>query len=154
MADRNDTLWAGFAIQGPKHRVYYSGDTAMFEGFAEIGAKLGPFDASLIEVGAYHELWADLHLGPEQAVQAWQQVQGGLMIPMHWGTFDLALHSWTEPVERLLLAAKQAAVPLAIPRPGQSVEPSQPLPKERWWPDLPWQSAEEHPIVSSLRQKG
>ena len=71
------------------------------------------------------------------------------MMPVHWGTFDLALHAWTEPVERLLVAAERAAVPLAIPRPGQSIEPSQPPPLERWWPDVPWQTVEQHPVFSS-----
>ncbi len=148
MVNRNKTLWAGFAMAGPMHRVYYSGDTGMFEGFEEIGQKLGPFDASLMEVGAYHQLWADLHLGPEQAVEAHKLINGGLMIPVHWATFDLALHSWTEPVERLIAAAG-TDVPLAIPRPGQSVEPAYPLHPARWWPDLPWQTADDHPVVSS-----
>lgn len=149
MADKGATLWAGFAIAGPKHRVYYSGDTGMIDGFEEIGQKLGPFDASLMEVGAYHHLWADLHLGPEQAVQAHKIIDGGLLIPVHWATFDLALHSWTEPVERLVVAAEKSEISLAIPRPGQSVEPAEPFPLTRWWPDLPWQTAEEQPVVSS-----
>ena len=153
MADKNETLWAGFAIQGPRHRVYYSGDTGMFEEFEEIGEQLGPFDAALMEMGAYNEMWADLHLGPEQAVQAFLQVKGGLLIPVHWGTFDLALHAWTEPAERLLAAAEGRDIPLAIPQPGQSVEPSKPPTLARWWPRLPWQTAEEHPVVSSKPQR-
>jgi L-ascorbate metabolism protein UlaG (beta-lactamase superfamily) len=147
--DRDRTLWAGFAIHGPTHRVYYSGDTGMSPGFSAIGDRLGPFDAALIEVGAYDQLWADLHLGPEQAVEAFNQVRGKLLIPVHWGTFDLALHSWTEPVERLFVAAEEAAIPLAIPRIGQSVEPSAPPPVERWWPQVPWRTADEYPVVSS-----
>lgn len=156
MADRDETLWCGFAIRGPTHSVYYSGDTAMFESFVEIGQRLGPFDASLIEVGAYNEMWADLHLGPEQAVDTVQQVRGGLLIPVHWGTFDLALHSWTEPVERLLVAADGQAIQSAIPKPGQSVEPAQQPQTEqaqrvvRWWPKIPWQTAQEHPVASSM----
>ena len=150
MADRNATLWAGFAMVGSDHRVYYTGDTGMFPGFALIGERLGPFDATLVEVGAYHRLWADLHLGPEQAVRAVQDARGGLLIPVHWATFDLAMHSWVEPAERLIVAAANGDVPLVIPKPGQSVEPSHPLPLARWWPKLPWQSEEEHPVVSSM----
>ncbi len=149
MADRDKTLWAGFAMVGPNRRVYYSGDTGMFDGFREIGQRLGPFDATLIEVGAYHQLWADVHLGPEQAVKAVTMARGGLMIPVHWATFDLALHSWIEPAERLLVAAREATVSLSIPQPGQSIDPTAPLPINRWWPELPWQTAEEHPVVSS-----
>lgn len=147
--DMNATLWAGFVLRGPEHRVYYAGDTAMFDAFEEIGARLGPFDASLIEIGAYNKHWADLHLGPEQAVEAFQQVRGGVLIPVHWATFDLAMHSWTEPVERLLAAADAVDAKVAVPRPGQSVEPATPPPADRWWPDVPWQTAAQHPVRSS-----
>lgn len=149
MADRNKTLWTGFSIHGPKHRVYYSGDTGMFEGFKEIGQKLGPFDVTLIEAGAYHRLWADLHLGPEQALAAHQQVRGKMMIPVHWGTFELALHGWTEPAERLLAAAEKEGISIALPKSGQSVEPATPPRLVKWWPNIPWQTAKEHPVVSS-----
>ena len=149
MADRNSTLWTGFAIAGTVHRLYYSGDTGMFDGFPEIGHRLGPFDAALVEVGAYNHMWADFHLGPEQAVAAARQVGAGLLIPVHWGTFELALHAWTEPVERLIVAAQPKALPLAIPRPGESVDIAAPPSLVRWWPDLPWRTAEEDPIVSS-----
>jgi L-ascorbate metabolism protein UlaG (beta-lactamase superfamily) len=149
MADRDRTLWCGWVITGSKHRVYYSGDTGMFAGFAAIGARLGPFDATLIEIGAYDPLWADLHIGPEQAVQARVALGSGLFIPVHWGTFNLAMHSWTEPVERLLVAAQEAGVPVAVPRPGESVEPAHPPRVARWWPAIPWQTAEQVPVVSS-----
>ena len=148
MTDRDATLWAGWAMIGSRHRVYYSGDTAMFPLFVQIGRRLGPFDATIIEVGAYNALWADVHLGPEQAVIAHQQVRGKVMFPVHWGTFDLALHSWTEPVERTLAAAQRAGVSLVTPAPGEAVEPGAPLPK-RWWPRVPWQSAADAPVLSS-----
>ena len=134
---------------GPEHRVYYTGDTAMFPGFKEIGERLGPFDATLVESGAYNQLWADVHLGPEQAVDAHVDAKGRLMIPVHWGTFNLAFHAWTEPAERLIVAAEAANVDLVIPRPGESVEPANPPPLERWWPEIPWRTAEQEPCVSS-----
>jgi L-ascorbate metabolism protein UlaG (beta-lactamase superfamily) len=149
MADRNQTLWAGFALIGPEHRVYYSGDTAMFPGFAEIGRRLGPFDVTMIEVGAYNAAWRDVHIGPEQAVEAHRMLRGKLLLPVHWGTFDLALHTWTEPAERVLVAAREAGVDLALPRPGESADPASPTGVARWWPDLPWQTAEQAPLVSS-----
>lgn len=149
MSDRNKTLWAGWAILGPKHRVFYSGDTAMFPGFREIGRRLGPFDATMIEVGAYNARWADVHLGPEQAVTAHRQLRGKVFFPVHWGTFSLGIHSWTEPVERVLVAARRKGVDVAIPRPGQSIEPARPPALVRWWPTLPWRTAEEDPIKSS-----
>ncbi|MEM7416664.1 MAG: MBL fold metallo-hydrolase [Gemmatimonadota bacterium] len=149
MTDRNRTHWCGFALRGPERSLYYAGDTGWFDGFTEIGEALGPFEMTLIEVGAYNRLWTDIHIGPEQGVRAVRTVQGGLMIPVHWGTFDLAMHGWTEPIERVLAAAAKQGVPVAVPRPGETVDPSDPPSVERWWPNLPWQTAEEHPIVAA-----
>jgi L-ascorbate metabolism protein UlaG (beta-lactamase superfamily) len=146
---RNRTLWSGFALLGPAHRAYYSGDTGLFPGLADVGARLGPFDAAMIEAGAYGRAWPDWHLGPEQAVLVSRLVRAALLVPVHWGLFNLAFHGWTEPAERVLAAARQAGQPVAVPRPGESVEPGAPVPLERWWPELPWRSAEEDPIVST-----
>ncbi len=147
--DRDRTLWGGFAVVGDRRRVYVSGDSGMTPEFAEIGARLGPFDATLIEIGAYGQGWPDIHLGPEQAVAAHQMARGGLMVPVHWATFNLALHGWTEPAERVLVAAERAGVALAVPRPGGRVDVASPPPVARWWPALPWQTADEAPIVAS-----
>ncbi len=149
MIDRNRTLWCGFTLIGPQHKLYYTGDSAMFEGFAQVGEQLGPFDATMVEIGAYDRLWADVHLGPEQAVHAVREARGGLIIPLHWATFNLAMHGWTEPIERLLAEAERTGARVVAPRPGQQISPDLPVPVERWWPSLPWQSATEHPIVSS-----
>ncbi len=149
LTDADQTLCSGWALLGPRHRVYYTGDTAMFSGFAEIGERLGPFDATLVESGAYSSLWTDVHLGPEQAVDAHVDARGELMIPVHWGTFNLAMHAWTEPAERVVAAAEKAGAKVVVPRPGQSVEPDLGPELERWWPEIPWQTAEEAPIVST-----
>jgi L-ascorbate metabolism protein UlaG (beta-lactamase superfamily) len=149
LIDNDAKLWAGYALIGSQRRVYFSGDTGLFTAMKEIGAKLGPFDLTMIEVGEYNRAWPDWHIGPEQAVRAHQMVRGSLMLPIHWGLFRLAYHAWTEPVERVLVAARAAGVTLAVPRPGQSFEPDAPPPLERWWPDLPWQTAQEHPVVST-----
>jgi L-ascorbate metabolism protein UlaG (beta-lactamase superfamily) len=146
---QNATLWAGFALIGPAHRVYYSGDTGLFPGLADIGARLGPFDLAMIEAGAYGRSWPDWHLGPEQAVQASQLVRAEVLLPVHWGLFNLAYHGWTEPAERVLVAAGRAGVTVTIPRPGQSVEPVALPALTRWWPDVPWRTAEEDPIVAT-----
>ena len=149
MADREQTLWSGWVIASRDRRIYYSGDTGMFPGFATIGERLGPFDAVLVEVGAYDQMWADFHLGPEQAIAARVAMGSGLFIPAHWGTFEMAMHAWTEPVERVLVAAEKAGVPIAVPRPGESIEPASPPRLTHWWPSVPWQTAEEAPVVSS-----
>ena len=147
--DGDKTLWSSWVIVGPTRRVFFSGDTGMFSGFAEIGRRYGPFDATLIDTGGYSALWADVHLGPEQAVRAHQDLRGRLLVPIHWATFSMALHAWTEPVERLLVAAEAERVTVATPRPGESIEPSAPVSVDRWWPAVPWQRAGEAPVVSS-----
>jgi L-ascorbate metabolism protein UlaG (beta-lactamase superfamily) len=147
--DNDAKLWAGWAFAGPKHRVWYSGDTGLFPAMRDIGARLGPFDLTMIEVGQYDAAWPDWHIGPEQAVRAHGMVRGKRMLPVHWGLLTLAYHAWTEPIERALAAAKQAGVEMVAPRPGQSFEPDAPPPLERWWPELKWKSAAEHPIISS-----
>lgn len=148
LIDNNAKLWGGFALIGAKHRVYYSGDTGLFPAMKEIGAKLGPFDLTMIEVGQYHRSWPDWHIGPEQAVKAHNWVRGRVMLPVHWGLFVLAAHSWTEPIERVSKEASLRSVTIATPRPGQSFEPGI-TPLNRWWPQVEWQTAQEHPIVST-----
>jgi L-ascorbate metabolism protein UlaG (beta-lactamase superfamily) len=147
--DNDTTLWASYAILGPKHRAYFSGDTGLFPALTEIGARFGPFDVTMIEVGAYGAAWPDWHLGPEQAVRAHHMVRGEVMIPIHWGLFNLAYHSWTEPVERVLAAAEAAGTTVAVPRPGQSIEPEALGALDRWWPVVPGKSAAEDPIVAT-----
>lgn len=147
--DQNGTLWLSFSLIGPTHRVFFSGDTGIFPALDEIGERFGPFDLTLFEVGAYNAAWPDWHLGPEQAVTAHEMVRGQLFVPVHWGLWSLAMHGWTEPVERVLAEAEVKQVEVFVPRPGQSFEPATRPPLERWWPDLPWQTAAEAPIISS-----
>lgn len=145
----NRTLWAGWAITGPTHRVFYSGDTALHDELLAIGERLGPFDLTMIESGAYDAMWTDVHLGPEQAVLAHRLVRGRVMLPVHWGLFDLALHGWTEPMERVLVAADSQRVRVAAPRPGDMVEPAALGPVVRWWPTVPWETVRQAPAWSS-----
>jgi L-ascorbate metabolism protein UlaG (beta-lactamase superfamily) len=146
--DDGAKLWAGYSFIGASHRVYYSGDTGLFPGLRTIGERLGPFDLTMIEIGQYDQAWPDWHLGPEQAVEAHRRVHGAVMLPVHWGLFALASHGWTEPVERALVAGRDAGAVVISPRPGQSVEPTVERPQEHWWPSLPWRTAAEYPIVA------
>ncbi|WP_275294138.1 MBL fold metallo-hydrolase [Amycolatopsis sp. La24] len=132
----DSTLWASWVIAGPEHRVYYSGDTGYFPGFAEIGAKHGPFDATLIQVGAYAPHWPDIHMTPEEGVAAHLDVRGGLLVPVHWATFTLAMHTWSDPADRVWREAKANDLPLAIPKPGQRIDASAPPPVDGWWQTL------------------
>lgn len=129
---RNHTLWASWSVKGPRHRIFHSGDTGPFAGFANIGAAHGPFDLTLIKIGAYDPTWPDIHLNPEQAVDAHRKLRGKLLLPIHWGTFNLAFHAWDEPADRVVAAAG-AGVGLIVPRPGESIEPSTARPTEPWW---------------------
>ena len=105
---------------------------------------------TLLEIGAYDARWRDVHLGPEQAVRAHELLRGELLMPIHWGTFDLAFHSWVEPVERLVLAASESEVRIAIPRPGQAVTPESPPSVRRWWPQtVPWIGRDLAPVIAS-----
>ena len=149
LTDAYRTLWAGWSIAGPRHRVWYSGDTALDDTMREVGARLGPFDLTMIEVGEYDGLWPDVHLGPEQAVRTHRLVGGRVMLPVHWATFDLALHGWTEPIERVLVAAAAEGVRVATPHPGESIEPATLGAQRRWWPALRWRTVREAPAFST-----
>ena len=132
LTDRNSTLWSSWAIIGPTHRAWFSGDTGPAPFFDEIGARLGPFDVSMIEIGAYHPSWGTIHLGPEAAVGVHQQVRANVMIPVHWGTFNLALHAWDGPIIELSEFAANAGVTLGVPTVGGTVDVAAPFVDPFW----------------------
>ncbi|MCB5906081.1 MBL fold metallo-hydrolase [Streptomyces sp. SF28] len=145
------TLWASWVVSGPDHRIFHSGDTGYFPGFAEIGERHGPFDVTMIQIGAYSEfwprnrptgaplpgLWPDIHMPPDQGVQAHLDLQGtapgGLMLPIHWGTFQLAPHPWAEPAEWTMYAAHAVGVATVAPRPGEPFEAADGHVVDPWW---------------------
>ncbi|MEO9221021.1 MAG: MBL fold metallo-hydrolase [Mycobacteriaceae bacterium] len=130
---RNTTLWASWVIAGPQHRVFFGGDSGYTPAFATIGAQSGPFDLTLLPIGAYGEQWPDIHMNPEEAVRAHGDLGGGLLVPIHWATFNLAFHGWAEPAERVRVAAEEHNVALAIPRPGERVVVAEPPELTDWW---------------------
>ena len=136
---RDNTLWASWVVKGATHRFFFSGDSGYFHGFKAIGAEHGPFDLTLIKIGACDVTWPDIHMTPEEAVQANADVRGKLLLPVHWGTFNLAFHAWNEPADRVLAAATSTGTSVVVPRPGEFVEPAQiatldgPRAVERWW---------------------
>ncbi|MFI9545242.1 MBL fold metallo-hydrolase [Streptomyces sp. NPDC052016] len=131
------TLWASWVVAGAEHRIYHSGDTGYFEGFKDIGAEHGPFDATMIQIGAYSDFWPDIHMTPEEGLRAHLDLQGGpagRLLPIHWATFNLATHAWADPGEGTLAAAHAVGAPLALPRPGEPFEPTaETVPSEPWW---------------------
>ncbi len=121
--DRFTTLWGSFVLEGPTHRVYFGADSGWWEGFGEIAAQYGGFDLTMLEIGAFHPLWADIHLGPDNAARAFEAMGArGLMMPIHWGLFNLALHAWKQPVERMLEVADEKGIKLWLPEPGAPTE--------------------------------
>jgi L-ascorbate metabolism protein UlaG (beta-lactamase superfamily) len=133
LLNRDSTLWASWVIKGPQHRVFFGGDSGPFdEAFRQIGAAYGPFDLVMLEIGAADPEWADIHLGPDNALAAHQLLGGGPLLPLHWGTFNLAFHAWRQPVQRLLAAAP-ADTTLLLPAPGQRMEVAAGAFNSRWW---------------------
>jgi L-ascorbate metabolism protein UlaG (beta-lactamase superfamily) len=130
---RDGTLWSSWVVKGPHHRVFFSGDSGYFDGFRAIGAAHGPFDLTLVKIGACDRTWQEIHMSPEEAVRVHEDVGGKLLLPVHWGTFNLAFHAWNAPAEEVVTAAVARGVAVAVPRPGQWVEPSVPPPLETWW---------------------
>lgn len=182
LSNTQHTLWASWVVAGEEHRVYHSGDTGYFDGFKEIGTEHGPFDATMIQLGAYSDFWPknhtdctplpgawpDIHMSPAQGVQAHLDLQGGspggVLLPIHWGTFNLAFHAWAEPGEWTKDAAEEVGQAVAFPRPGEPFEPAGKLPFDPWWRGVshaiahPWrrprptQAAAEAPgTISTLR---
>jgi L-ascorbate metabolism protein UlaG (beta-lactamase superfamily) len=121
--NRFETLWASFVLRGAEHNVYYGADSGWWEGFAEIGAAYGPFDLTMLEIGAYNDLWSQIHLGPDGAARAFRELGGaGLLMPIHWGLFNLALHAWVQPIERMRELADADGLKLWQPEPGRPIE--------------------------------
>jgi L-ascorbate metabolism protein UlaG (beta-lactamase superfamily) len=118
--NRFQTLWASFALIGPQHRVYYGADSGEWYGFRDIGEAFGPFDLTMLEIGASDPMWIDIHMGPEGAVRSFRALGGqGLLMPIHWGLFDLALHPWQQPIESVRAAE---GIKLWSPTPGVPTE--------------------------------
>ncbi|MES2151416.1 MAG: MBL fold metallo-hydrolase [Pseudomonadota bacterium] len=136
LGDGNATLWASWVIAHKGLRVFFSGDTGYFSGFNEIGAKYGPFDVTLLETGAYDAMWPDVHMQPEQTLQAHLDLKGKWLMPVHNGTFDLGLHAWFEPFERIAALAAARGVPLATPEMGERLDLGAPRAGTRWWQAL------------------
>ncbi|HYG70241.1 MAG TPA: MBL fold metallo-hydrolase [Anaeromyxobacteraceae bacterium] len=133
LRDRNATLWSGFVVRGPRRSVFFSGDTGLTPEYAEIRERLGPFDLVMLEIGAWHPAWGDIHLGPMNALRATGLLGGGRLLPVHWGTFNLGMHDWDEPIETLVAHAGDHRVQLVVPRLGAPVEPARVERVDPWW---------------------
>lgn len=131
--DRFNTLWGSWVIAGKTQNLYFSGDSGYFPGFKEIGEKYGPFDLTFMECGAYNEGWSEIHMFPEETAQAHLDVNGKLLMPIHWGKFDLALHPWKESVQRLAKKAEEENISLVTPEVGQLFLLPDSTEFKSWW---------------------
>ena len=143
MFSENPTLWASWVIYTGTHRVFFSGDTGYFDGFAEIGRRHGPFDLTLLEAGAYDKQWEGVHMLPEQVMQAHRDLGGDWLLPIHNATFDLGFHAWDEPMEKMLSLSAQHGVRLTMPRIGEAVVLDRYQAAQPWWrfKRQPWTAA-------------
>lgn len=135
LADYKGTLWASWALIGPKHRVFFSGDSGYASLFRDIGAGVGPFDLTLIKIGSYGpgQSWIDIHMSAEDAILTHQDLQGNRMLPIHWGTFNLGIHAWDEPIRRATAAAAEKQIELITPKLGETVDMNTPYTNVPWW---------------------
>lgn len=133
LTDRNQTLWSSWVLRGDRHQLFFSGDTGLTPEFAQVRERFGRFDLVLLEIGAWHPAWGTIHLGPENALRAFELLGGGSLLPIHWATFDLGLHPWAEPAETLLRLAQPSGARVLTPLLGRAFEPALvegPIP---WW---------------------
>lgn len=129
--------WTSWSLVGPKHRVFFSGDTGLTEAFREIAARNGPFDLALLEIGQYDPSWGDIHLGPVGALDAHAMLGAKRLFPIHWATFQLGMHAWSEPAETLTALAGKRGVSLVTPQLGEPVEPTLGAASTPWWRAFP-----------------
>jgi L-ascorbate metabolism protein UlaG (beta-lactamase superfamily) len=125
--DRFKTLWGSYVIEGPgNHRVFYGADSGEWPGFAEVAKQYECFDLVMLEIGAFSPLWSDIHMGPDGAARTYESMGGnahcGMLMPIHWGLFNLALHGWRQPMERMIEVAAERGLRLWSPRPGEPTE--------------------------------
>jgi L-ascorbate metabolism protein UlaG (beta-lactamase superfamily) len=133
LKDRNATLWSSMVLRSARHAVFFSGDTGLTSEYAQIGERLGPFDLAMLEVGAFHPAWGDIHLGPDNALKAFGLLGSGVFLPVHWGTFSLAMHAWDQPAEVLYAQGPRVDAQLLMPRLGEAVEPAHGATLTPWW---------------------
>jgi L-ascorbate metabolism protein UlaG (beta-lactamase superfamily) len=136
LRDGNSTLWTSWVILHDGLRIFFSGDTGYFAGFKEIGAKFGPFDVALLETGAYDKQWPDVHMQPEETMQAFLDLNAAWLLPVHNGTFDLGLHRWQEPFDRIAALATSRGVAMTTPEMGEPLDLRKPHAGTAWWRNL------------------
>lgn len=133
LTDKNKTLWASFVLITQEHNIYLGGDSGYDTHFREIGEKYGPFDIAILEAGQYHEYWPNIHMMPEETVQASKDLKAKVLLPVHWGKFTLSLHRWDDPIVRINNQSQRAGVQITTPRIGEKIILDSIYPESKWW---------------------
>jgi L-ascorbate metabolism protein UlaG (beta-lactamase superfamily) len=134
--DRAKTLWTSYVLITPDYKIFIGGDSGYDKHFKEIGEKLGPFDLVILEAGQYHQYWKYIHMMPEETVQASIDLKSKALLPVHWGKFTLALHTWNEPIDRVINKSKELNVKVTTPVLGEEVILDSIYPSKTWWKNL------------------
>lgn len=134
VTNRNSTLWCSWVLKSDDTNIFFSGDSGSGKHFKEIGDKYGPFDFAMMECGQYNEQWSQIHMTPEETIQASIDVQSKLTMPIHWGSFKLALHSWDDPIIRASAKANELNIKITTPKVGGAIVlDGNEFPTEKWW---------------------
>jgi len=131
--NKNQTQWASWIFLAADQRVFFSGDSGYFDGFKKIGDKYGPFDMTMLETGAYNENWPEVHMNPEESIQAHIDLKGKNLLPIHNGTFDLSMHSWFDPFDRIVALGRDQRIPVFTPVIGEPVNKQSTASGLTWW---------------------
>ena len=134
--NKNQTQWASWVFLAEGQRVFFSGDSGYFDGFKKIGDTYGPFDMTMLETGAYNANWPEVHMHPEESIQAHIDLKGKKLLPIHNGTFDLSMHSWHEPFDRIVTLGNAHGIPVVTPVVGKAVRIAEVTDGRRWWENL------------------
>lgn len=130
---RGQSLWSSFILKTKNYNLFLGGDSGYDSHFKTIGEKYGPFDLAILESGQYNKSWPNIHMMPEETVEASAELKAKVLLPVHWGKFSLAMHAWDEPIQRVLKKAEEIKVQVATPKIGEAFVIGEALPKEKWW---------------------
>lgn len=130
---RGNTLWASYVLKTNNKKIYLGGDSGWDKHFLEIGSKYGPFDLAILECGQYGDDWPNIHMFPNEVLLATKQLNAEKLLPVHWGKFSLALHSWTAPIDSLLDLAKDQKAKIFTPKIGEPLYINQENITTKWW---------------------
>jgi L-ascorbate metabolism protein UlaG (beta-lactamase superfamily) len=130
---RYKTLWSSFILNTTSHNIYLGGDSGYDTHFKSIGEKFGPFDIAILENGQYNLAWPFIHMMPEETVQAAIDLKAKVLLPVHWAKFPLSLHTWNDPIIRLLKAAAVKRLKVTTPMIGEPVILNEVYPDKEWW---------------------